>query len=380
MRIVYDIEKLKADLIGKTINWVTVTDVFKDSHNHTVCSCICKCGNTFVVPIKIINSGKIKSCGCYKHSREFAEHISNWCKDNPDKVALRASKYKQWATEHADKIAEQGKRHSQLFLDNPELVAQYRERMIALNKSFNKDASRDIRISSISKIIDSNPSIIDIIYKDDLHRLLSGDITSSDKIRVRCPICNEYSFHNAKDIFNISNATFKQARMCSKCFSEFSSSKYEQEIADYISTFYNGSCIRNSRTILDGKELDLYYPEKKIAIEFNGDYWHSSLFKDSLYHYNKLRECLNKQVLLVSIFESYWLSNKIVVEDYLYDLFFNKNNSLSLINGIYINNNFPPPSVSIIDLNYNELCYLFNGYKVYTCGYSIPIKSITAES
>lgn len=370
MRIVYDIEKLKTELIGKTINWITVTDVFKDERNHTLCRYTCKCGNSKVAPIKVINSGKIKSCGCYRHSKEFASSISEWCKNNPDLVSERSYKYKKWASENRDKIIEQGKRHSQFFKDNPELRDKYRERMISLNKQFNKDASKDIRVSSIDKILKDNEFLTDVIHQDDLANLKLGNIRSFDKIRVKCPICGEHALHNTRDIFNISAAFFKQSRMCKKCYIEFSSSKYEQDIVDFISTFYNGECIRNDRTILNGKELDIYYPEKKIAIEFNGDYWHSDVYKDRLYHYNKLKECLSKDILLVSIFESQWHLNKDDIKLYLNDLFDGVVNKLSFIADCYVNNNYPRPCTSVNDLSYIDHCYKFGTHVVYTCGCS----------
>ena len=43
--------------------------------------------------------------------------------------------------------------------------------------------------------------------------------------------------------------------------------------------------IRNSRSILDKKELDIFIPKKGLAIEYNGLFWHSELYVDRLYHY-----------------------------------------------------------------------------------------------
>lgn len=32
---------------------------------------------------------------------------------------------------------------------------------------------------------------------------------------------------------------------------------------------------RNNRKVLDGKELDFYFPDSQLAVEINGIYWHS---------------------------------------------------------------------------------------------------------
>lgn len=45
--------------------------------------------------------------------------------------------------------------------------------------------------------------------------------------------------------------------------------------------------VTNKRTIISPKELDIYIPEKRLAIEVNGIYWHSSLYKEKTYHYDK---------------------------------------------------------------------------------------------
>ena len=49
----------------------------------------------------------------------------------------------------------------------------------------------------------------------------------------------------------------------------------------------------NNRSILNGKELDIYIPSKNIAIECNGVYWHS--LKPTNFHYNKWKNCKEKR-------------------------------------------------------------------------------------
>lgn len=60
------------------------------------------------------------------------------------------------------------------------------------------------------------------------------------------------------------------------------------------------------RTVLDGKEIDLYSPKHKIGIEFNGNYWHSDLFRDKDYHYNKSMLAQKKGLFIFHIFEYEW--------------------------------------------------------------------------
>lgn len=371
MRIKYDIEQLKQELVGINVNWLTVLDVYKNEHNRTVCKCQCKCGTIKEYPLKVIKYSKIKSCGCFHHSKEFSDKCRQWYKDNPEKVKDKSEKYKQWCNDNKDKIKEQSERHKEFFKNSPDLIEQNRQRMIQLNMNHNKEQSRLKRIESIKKIIEDNYDYIsDKIYIDDLNKLISGELISTDKIKTACPQCGKFSEHNVRDIFNIKDSSLKRLRLCSDCLLQFSTSAYEQEIVDYISTFYNGECVRNSHTIIPPSEIDIYYPEKKIAVEFNGDYWHSSEFKSRDYHYNKFKHCLEKDIILVNIFETYWNNDKDVIKSYLKDLFSNKINDLSFIENNCLNNNYPTYNLSLNDVYYIEHCYTFKDIKVYTAGFS----------
>lgn len=64
---------------------------------------------------------------------------------------------------------------------------------------------------------------------------------------------------------------------------------------------YNIKYETNVRNIIPPKELDIYIPDKNVAIECNGLYWHSG--KDKLYHYNKFIECQAKGIQLITIWE-----------------------------------------------------------------------------
>lgn len=66
----------------------------------------------------------------------------------------------------------------------------------------------------------------------------------------------------------------------------------------------------SDRAVLNGKELDLYYPEKNFAIEFNGNYWHSELKKEKEYHQNKTIEAARKGIFIYHIFEYEWVNKK----------------------------------------------------------------------
>jgi hypothetical protein len=83
-------------------------------------------------------------------------------------------------------------------------------------------------------------------------------------------------------------------------------SKYEDELVDYVKSIYSGKLILNSKGIITPYELDIYIPEKKLAIEFNGNYWHSTIYKDKYYHQQKTIKCAKQGIRLIHIFEYEW--------------------------------------------------------------------------
>lgn len=75
-----------------------------------------------------------------------------------------------------------------------------------------------------------------------------------------------------------------------------------------FSNFLNEYCIsheRNNRTLLNGKELDIYIPEYNLAIEICGVYWHSEINggKDKNYHYDKWKRCNDLGITLLTYFD-----------------------------------------------------------------------------
>jgi hypothetical protein len=100
------------------------------------------------------------------------------------------------------------------------------------------------------------------------------------------------------------------------------------ELNDYINYNYNNShlevelytwlndelsnveVIHSDRSLLSNQELDIYIPDKKLAVEFNGDYWHSDIKKDIKYHQNKTIRCAKRRVHLIHVFEHEWVDNR----------------------------------------------------------------------
>lgn len=113
---------------------------------------------------------------------------------------------------------------------------------------------------------------------------------------------------------------------CYKCSQN--SSYDENRIAKYIKNL-DFKIIENDRNIIQPYELDIVIPEKKLAIEYCGLYWHSELSgKDNTYHLNKLNLCNEKGYRLITIFEDEWLNKEKIVKNRLKHILGLNNNKL----------------------------------------------------
>ena len=86
---------------------------------------------------------------------------------------------------------------------------------------------------------------------------------------------------------------------------EFVSNK-ERSVAEWVRSIYSGTVITSDRSMIAPYELDIYIPERNLAIEFDGAYWHSERFKERDYHQKKSLLCMNKGIRLIHIPELIW--------------------------------------------------------------------------
>lgn len=100
-------------------------------------------------------------------------------------------------------------------------------------------------------------------------------------------------------------------------------SQEELELQNFLKDL-NLEFLKHSREIIPPYELDIFLPQKKIAIEFNGNYWHSTLKKPVDYHKIKSELCEEKGIRLIHIFEYEWFINKESLKSYLKNIFCRK--------------------------------------------------------
>lgn len=103
----------------------------------------------------------------------------------------------------------------------------------------------------------------------------------------------------------------------------------QQQVIDYISGILSTDGVKiNDRSLLNGKEVDIYIPSKKLAIEYNGIFHHTfkpehsnpALRKDRSYHLNKTLLCEQAGVRLIHLFSDDWVYKKQICESILSNL------------------------------------------------------------
>jgi len=101
-----------------------------------------------------------------------------------------------------------------------------------------------------------------------------------------------------------------KGNMCKLCRSSIG----ETQISNFIlKKDLNLKIDRNTSLPLEGKEIDIYIPELKVGIEYNGMYWHSDqiIFKNRGlksydYHKSKLDLANKKGISLLFVWEDDW--------------------------------------------------------------------------
>jgi hypothetical protein len=110
------------------------------------------------------------------------------------------------------------------------------------------------------------------------------------------------------------NRVKNKANVCTECFPINSKkSGMEFNFREYIYSIYDKDKILINKRF-NRKELDIYIPDKNLAIEINGLYWHSEEYKPNNYHLEKTELCENMNIQLLHIYEDDWLYKTDIVK------------------------------------------------------------------
>lgn len=139
-----------------------------------------------------------------------------------------------------------------------------------------------------------NEKYTQLCEKSDLELL---EYVSKYVLKVKCKKCGNEFITN-----NLSYIQYDHIP-CKHCSNEYKDYKPALKIYQLLNE-NNIEYIKNDRNLIHPYELDVYIPNFNLALEINGNFWHSELCgKDKEYHIRKTKMCNEKGVKLIHIFE-----------------------------------------------------------------------------
>ena len=178
-----------------------------------------------------------------------------------------------------------------------ESVILYNAKLTKKEKQI-KYTNKIIRYSSFSNLFNRFPDLI-FLFDEDFYY-------NNKYLPVMCKKC---SFK-----WDMTKTTTISRTICTKCH-PYNKHKTQTKIFDYINSFYYST--ENNKSIISN-ELDIFVPELKFAVEYDGLLPHSfgnskihyycNYNIDSQYHKRKTEECSDKNIQLYHIFEDEFLN------------------------------------------------------------------------
>ena len=279
----------------------------------------CKCGN--VLSWRNLTKGYNKTCGSKKCvSEKNVESVKNFYEKNMGETHLfKTEKFKK---ENKDRFIK--KYGVDNPWKNPEIQNKIKETNIErygesswLKVKKNREymsfiTQKSSELDRLNKIKDKNIPIEIVEY-------------SKTGVTIKCNICDKLSE------FSVSFFNKKISSEKNPCFTcnppLYSESNGEKELFNYIKSIYDGNIIIHDRKSGNGKELDIFLPDKMVAFEYNGIYWHSEIFKNKNDNLNKKKYFETLNINVINIWEDHWLYKNDIVKSRINN-FFNISNRI----------------------------------------------------
>lgn len=116
-------------------------------------------------------------------------------------------------------------------------------------------------------------------------------------------------------IFNVTRGS-----RCPSCSYEDGGSLGERELYEYVLSL-GVSAERSNRSLLGRREVDIYVASHRVALEYNGEYWHrEGVMKEVGYHEQKTHDLAAQGITLLHVWENEWRSSRSQVEARVKDL------------------------------------------------------------
>lgn len=177
-----------------------------------------------------------------------------------------------------------------------------------------KEIQKTNQISRIDDLLGNNIELLNVVQPN--LELKNAYINPNSRVSFKCHDCGNSEMLPTETLkFRLKNF-FTPCGKCSNVNNSHGSAA-EKNIAEWLKTIYPGEVIENNRTIIAPYELDIVLPEKQIAIEYCGLYWHNDQRIDKNYHLEKMKRCNAAGYQLITIFEDEWMHKPDIVRSRL---------------------------------------------------------------
>ena len=126
---------------------------------------------------------------------------------------------------------------------------------------------------------------------------------------ILCVMCNVCGTKQNKTLYSLLGIF-----ACSHCRPR--ESKALIEIFEFVESL-GASARLSDRKLISPKEVDVIIPDKNLAIEFNGLFWHSEKYTPKNYHADKTTMCEQVGYQLIHIFGDEWKNKQDIVKSML---------------------------------------------------------------
>lgn len=221
----------------------------------------------------------------------ISQQVREYAQNNPDKIQQRAVRAANTTKKQGHPRGFQGHSHS------PEAREKIRNAALQANQKRTQRA----RNRTLARISESNLRLV-------------GDYGWN--LRLSCNNCNTE--------FSLTSQYFHDCRyhdkICPTCYPrDVTRSRGEQELYEFVKSIASDA-VPNNRSVLQGRgEIDIWVPSRKIAIEFNGLYWHSQSALEAAGYSatrdrDKLEALIQAETKPIIVYEDEWNQNREVVQ------------------------------------------------------------------
>lgn len=230
-------------------------------------------------------------CGEQTRFKSILKGFSKFCKDHANlamsQAGRRGGKSTAWNKGLTKETDERVKRQSAQLVGkgNPFYGKKHTPQARKKNANAHRLSFEDVkqRIVELNKNVD----LLSTTYVD-----------QNTPLKLKCRSC--------QTIDSVSLFNFQRCWTCQTCFPN--ASKPQLDVVGYVRSLGFAPVV-STRNVIPPYELDIWIPEKNVAIEYHGLYWHSG-GKDGVVdkrrHRQKFIECKNKNIRLFQFFSDEW--------------------------------------------------------------------------